>query len=585
MNNLLSIKAIKFNDILLYKNDISSEELKEFKSSCNIYLKDDNYINSQLFYNDVTKQLEIFEWVEYKIELLKSEIYKPFNQNEFLKKGYFGNENFGTLFFKNYVGISNFRGNKIRVLSKKITDKQLNSIIEFINENITCIAFDFNQPVMSSIKRNTKKKTNQDYYMFLFIMNILRTKNKSLNFFTNFKIIENDPYRVFITKSEFENINSSNNIDENSIISIFENTNNLVCCANTNNKLAKKLSKNEKFYLPQSILNHSYDDSFDNPENRFIKFFITTSLMILEKFYMFFLKNRDDILNKPLIEETKIYIDKLKQILRFSYLNHVNNLLLIPMNSTILTRRAGYKKIFTFYLGLKSVPENVFSDIDLDEVVENKSIDVIYELFCFFSIVNVLAEIYNIEINNLKYIVEKKNHSQSLSKKNNSNTIVYNQKNELPKIKLHYNKSYSYPMSYSKQFDPDISIEVLNSNDEIEEIFLFDAKFKVNLESNNKKFKDDDIAKMHSYKDAIKLSKGAYILYPGNLNKIFNETKGAVELKIGKIDTEYLIDINNKNAIGALCLNVQNSENKKDLKNFIHKLINTQSTLKKHSEL
>ncbi len=286
-----------------------------------------------------------------------------------------------------------------------------------------------------------------------------------------------------------------------------------------------------------------------------------------------------------MIEVTKIYIDKLKQILRFSYLNHVNNLLLIPMNSTILTRRAGYKKIFTFYLGLKSVPENVFSDIDLDEVVENKSIDVIYELFCFFSIVNVLAEIYNIEINNLKYIVEKKNHSQSLSKKNNSNTIVYNQKDELPKIKLHYNKSYSYPMSYSKQFDPDISIEVLNSNDEIEEIFLFDAKFKVNLESNNKKFKDDDIAKMHSYKDAIILSKGAYILYPGNLNKIFNETKGAVELKIGKIDTEYLIDINNKNAIGALCLNVQNSENKKDLKNFIHKLINTQSTLKKHSEL
>ncbi|MCT7464888.1 DUF2357 domain-containing protein [Aliarcobacter cryaerophilus] len=573
MNSRLSIKAIKFNDILLYKNDIGADDLKEFKSNMHhMYLEDDDSINAKLFYNDDKKQLEIFEWVEYKIELIQSDMNKPFDQSEFLKKGYFGNENFGTLFFKNYVGISSFRGNRIHVLSKKITDKQVNNIIEFINENITCIGFDFNQPVMSSIKRNTKKKTNQDYYMFLFIMNTLRTKNKSLNFFTNFKIIESDPYRVFITTSEFENINSSENINEDSIISIFENTNNLIYCANTNNKLAKKLSKNEQFYLPQSILNQRYDDSFDNPENRFIKFFITNSLMILEKFYVFFSTNRNNILNRPLIDETKNYIDKLKQILRFSYLNHVNDLILIPMNSTVLTRRAGYKKIFNFYLGLKSVPENIFSDKNLDEVVENKSIDVIYELFCFFSIVHVLAEIYNIEINNLKYIVEKKIHSQSLSKKNNNNTIIYDQKDKLPKIKLHYNKSYSYPMSYSKQFDPDISIEVLNSNDEIEEIFIFDAKFKVNLESSNKKFKDDDIAKMHSYKDAIKLSKGAYILYPGNLNKIFNETKDPVELEIGKVE-EYLITLNNKNSIGALCLNAENSQNKEDLKHFIQQLI------------
>lgn len=573
MSYVSSIKAIKLKEVLVYKSDISTKELKEFKSSNDIYLEDENFVNAKLFYNYDTKQLEIFEWTEYKIELLSTE-FKAFNHNEFLKKGNFGNENFGTLFFKNYIGISNFRDNNIHVLSQKITDEQLDNIIEFVNENITCIAFDFNQPVMSAIKRNSKKKTNEDYYMFLFIMNILRTKNKSLNFFTNFRIIENDPYRVFITKSEFEDINSADNIDQNSIISIFENTNNLINCTNTNNKLAKKLSKGEKVYLPQSILNEKYNDSFDNPENRFIKFFITNSLMILEKFYMFFSKNKDNILNENLICETKIYIDRLKQILRFSYLNHVSNLTLIPMNSIVLTRKAGYKKIFNFYLGLKSVPENVFSDKDLNEVVENKSIDVIYELYCFFSIVHVLAEIYNIKINNLKYVVEKKIHSQSLSKKNNSNTIVYNQKNDLPKIKLHYNKSYSNPMSYSKQFDPDISIEVLN-NDEIEEIFFFDAKFKVNLESNTKKFKDDDIAKMHSYKDAIKLAKGSYILYPGRLNKIFNETKGIFEIKSGEVDTKYLIDTNSKNAVGALCLNAGNNENIKDIKSLIKKLISS----------
>ena len=40
-----------------------------------------------------------------------------------------------------------------------------------------------------------------------------------------------------------------------------------------------------------------------------------------------------------------------------------------------------------------------------------------------------------------------------------------------------------------------------------------------------KLYKYDDISKMHTYRDAIKLARGAYIIYPGSEDKIFYEDK------------------------------------------------------------
>lgn len=525
MSYLEAIKAIKLDDILFYKKDLQKDLLKEFKNNEEPYLVEENIANANLFLNHTTMEIEIFEWNEYKVESLKKNN-NQFNESDFLKKGTFGNEYFGILLFKNFLGYTSFKDNNIHVLSKKITDENLNNIIEVVNSNISCLSFDFQQPTSSKIKRNNKLRTNKDYYIFLYIMNILKTKDKGLNFFYNFKILENDPYRVFTSSFVDENINNISNFDEDTLISIFQSSYNVIPAKNNNNKLSKRLSKDSKSYLPQKVLDEKYLDSFDNPENRFIKFFIKNSLMILEKFYIHFLNNKNSILDESLINETKTYIEKLKRLLQFSFLNHVEDLVFIPMNSTVLTRKSGYNKIFKSYLKLKSVPENILSDSKINEFIENKSIDVVYELYCYFTLVNLLTDIYKEKITDKKITTaySESEYSENLSKKNNENYIYFNKKGPLPNIKMHYNKTYSAPtMTYSKQYDPDISIEIIE-DDTIKEIYCFDAKFKVNSKSNDYKFKDEDISKMHAYKDAIKLCKGAFILYPGSFTEVYTES-------------------------------------------------------------
>ena len=92
-------------------------------------------------------------------------------------------------------------------------------------------------------------------------------------------------------------------------------------------------------------------------------------------------------------------------------------------------------------------------------------------------------------------------------------------------VKLLYNKTFkrsdNYYNSYSVQLRPDYSLEV-HANDKIYYIH-FDAKYKIHTDSET--FKNEDIVKMHAYKDAIQNTIGAYVFYPGSKPKIFYENE------------------------------------------------------------
>lgn len=61
-------------------------------------------------------------------------------------------------------------------------------------------------------------------------------------------------------------------------------------------------------------------------------------------------------------------------------------------------------------------------------------------------------------------------------------------------------------------------------------MYVFDSKFKATISETTsdddetyekRKYKYDDISKMHTYRDALKAAHGAFILYPGTEDEIF----------------------------------------------------------------
>lgn len=519
----LSIWAIRFPDFVLYRNDMPSSIIQQFIKSKKEYLAHEEHDKGNIYIDEGTIALQ--EWCEYKVRSLND----SFIERDFYSIGTYGSENYGTLLFKNCVGFSKFREVIFKIESRKISESAFSELVERINSYIVNLSYDYNLSSFSSVFRNKKKKSDLQYHVFLMLHHALSTKDKVANIFRNFKLIEANPSRKMKSSITTEHISLVDEVSTESILDALSNGASLKKYNGTKNKLAQKLSNGYGMFIPERITCEEIVDSYDNPENRFVKFFLSWCYDTLTLFHSMFLKE-ESFFNYELLIENEKHIKQLSIIIRNSFLKNVGELTSIPMNSTVLTRRDGYRQLFNLYLGIKSLPEN--DSLDLRELIENKSLDVLYENYCYFSICDILASIYNQRLNKKQFRVQATQYSKVLEKKTNHNYFEFEQTETYPRIKVHYNKNYC-DESYSKPYDPDISIEIYNARDELVAIYIFDAKFKIgfseiiNLPNDSdytrKGYNYDDISKMHTYRDAIIFAQGAYILYPGTEKHIYFE--------------------------------------------------------------
>ena len=115
-----------------------------------------------------------------------------------------------------------------------------------------------------------------------------------------------------------------------------------------------------------------------------------------------------------------------------------------------------------------------------------------------------------------------------------------------------FNKGKDKFKTYSVMLKPDYSL-IIHIDDK-KYILHFDAKYKLNIYDDS--FKNDDVVKMHAYKDAIEDTIGAYVLYPGEKRELYFEDD--MRLK----------------SVGAFPLNPGENKDKEDnLRDFIIEMI------------
>ena len=527
MRDRICVRAVKLLDMIFYCEDVTETEIEYLKSTPSVcYIPATS--NVSMFLNG--EILILKEWKKYKVV----DCYASFERSDFYKVGEFGTKSYGTLVFKNCVGKAFFKGVSIIVESDKISETEMNHLVEVVNTYILNLSYDFNTTTFSSVFRNRAKKTDINYHKYLLLHNALNSAKANINLFSLFTQIESDPHRTFMSTIEYRDFAQCDAVPDGAIEDVFSGNSNLKKCQNPNNKLAKRISISNQNYVPIEIAVEETVETFDNPENQFIRFFIEWAICLLDSFNTKFLEY-PNFYNPGLISENKCFIKQLKMLLTQSFLRHVGNLHSIPMNSTVLTKKNGYRQFFQLFMGINALPEIDALQGNIQEILENKSLDVLYENYCFFGLSDVLSQIYGTHLTKLKYKVQKTDFSKTLEKKTNSNYFEFRAVNGLPKVRIHYNKNY-VEESYSKAYDPDIAIEIFNAADEIIAIYVFDSKFKVNFSgvtndentsdmsyTERKSYKYDDVSKMHTYRDAIKLARGAYIIYPGTEDKIFYE--------------------------------------------------------------
>lgn len=340
--------------------------------------------------------------------------------------------------------------------------------------------------------------------------------------------------------------------------------------------------------VPTRIESVRKAESKDTPENRFIKYVLQEFLFFCESCSEKFEQYSRSRL------EAKALSDKLTKILNHSFFKEISRPDSLKLNSPVLQRKSGYREILNAWLKYDLAARLIWEGGNDVYETGKKDIATLYEYWLFFTLLDLLKEVFSIEPKNIHELIIFEKDRLALNLKQ-GRTIALKGEYITPGRKLNiefsYNKSFGggkkYPDagSWTTTLRPDYTLsvwptELSHAEAELKELIThihFDAKYKVNnfyelvntgtnteeldtIKKEEKKgtFKNADLLKMHAYKDAIRRTSGAYVLYPGE-----GETKpfrGFHEIIPG---------------LGAFVLKPDNDETgKEDLKKFILKVVN-----------
>jgi predicted component of viral defense system (DUF524 family) len=455
-----------------------------------------------------------------------SSVYESFNLP-------LNNQLSGSINFKSFAGKSFFdveidgeRSNLVpfEVRSKKINYQQhYTNMIGDLAQAVSGILFQQNTPLFERFYFDDKlRNTHYEDYMFLEYL----------------FLDENLPYAYeHIRKNVYVNLEEHNETIPTSFASNLGHSGliNIICSPEYLHKTEDppiNWPNNMKKFVPESINQSYYEDSVDTQENRLLKYFLESIDTLIESL----LNNLDKEHN--IKERLHLFDEKINEYLSDKWLEHVGKLEIVPMNSQILQKKEGYRNIFKYYLNYEFGFRPQWEEIeDLIKGYERK-LSELYEFWCYFKLLKIMEKLSGKKLN-YENVFEINTNQWTLNLNvglKSRQTFNLNVEDEEITLDLFYNKSFmenSTYKSYSLNLIPDYTFKVNFKN---KYYFLhFDAKYKSkgipNDAEYNKKdhvYKFEDVYKMHTYKDAIVNTKGAYVLYPGNKTKIYRMEEGII---------------------------------------------------------
>ena len=299
--------------------------------------------------------------------------------------------------------------------------------------------------------------------------------------------------------------------------------------------------------LPERISTTRKIDSVDTPENRFIKHALESFLKLCSDIH----KAAENGKHTKLQHESEALIHKLENQLHHTVFKNISRPAILKLNSPVLQRKEGYREVLRVWLMFDLAAKLIWKGGDDVYSGGKKDVAVLYEYWLFFVLLDLLQEIFHIAPKDLSELIQPTSDGLSLQIKQGKFIAlsgIYEKGPRKLNVRFSYNRSFSgkqkYPQagSWTVTLRPDYTLSFWPSGIDEEEAekqelivhVHFDAKYKIenllnfqeqlnekdlnNEKTDNRKgiYKNADLLKMHAYKDAIRRTSGAYVLYPGD---------------------------------------------------------------------
>jgi len=405
-------------------------------------------------------------------------------------------------------------------------------MLEEITEKCTDLLMQYNSPVNQPFDLDHVKDQKTLYQRFAFLKSVLDSEE----FWTAIHRIITNPVTQWQKTEEKKDIRSVRRFDKKVIRQLASSTNRVPVPA-------EHSLYNYMCSIPEKVRTHSKSETLDTAENRFIKYALETFKILCSDF-----KSMSDEKTR-LHRESEFLEEKLEETLSHSVFQEISRPATLPLNSPVLQRKEGYREILRVWLTLNLAARLTWKGGE--DVYEGgkRNVATLYEYWLFFKLTDLLEDLFKIRALDPEKMIGGTNDGLGLKLKQGKHLPLkgtFETEGRRLHVQFSFNRTFSgdneYPKggSWTRSMRPDYTLSIwpedisekVAEEQELIAHIHFDAKYKVeslselfgqkdedldeeNEYQNKGKYKRADLLKMHSYRDAIRRTSGAYILYPG----------------------------------------------------------------------
>ena len=323
--------------------------------------------------------------------------------------------------------------------------------------------------------------------------------------------------------------------------------------------------------VPRQVEVSIGDDFHDTAENRFIKMVLAEFRDFLGNIMVFLDKEDATLQTKggeppkarlPLRRDCQRLSLKLEGMLSHAFFQELSRPSILPLGSPVLQKKAGYREIYHFWLQFHASAQLSWEGGAEIWRAGARNVATLYEYWLFFELEGLFREKFKCTEELHYLLVEKANGITRMKLKRGvemgtpAEGVWSEKAHRQLSAHFHFNKKFNRSQdngafsSWTRNVQPDYTISIWPTAftpEEAEENELmvhihFDAKYRVTTLNGfeTPKVGDDeaiqdqasagdeetgirstaakysDLLKMHAYRDAIRRTGGAYVLYPGN---------------------------------------------------------------------
>jgi len=286
----------------------------------------------------------------------------------------------------------------------------------------------------------------------------------------------------------------------------------------------------------------------DTTPNRFVKFALEHWRQILGDLDRGLAKAQATPIASRGRREIATLVSQLEEVLHHDVFAEVGRLARFPADDQVLQKREGYRDIFKAYVETEFAARLSWQSSPEDYGAGQRDVATLYEYWAFIQLSQVVADLVG-QTFDLGPLVQARPDGLTVGIRTGVETVlagVVERFDRRMKVELCFNRTYrrgtARIASWTRPMRPDYSLMISPAEGEpatFEPIALhFDAKYRVEFVKDIFGAEDEgadslqpppnlerggalraDILKMHAYRDAIRRTAGAYVLYPGGDNE------------------------------------------------------------------